>query len=211
MHPSGALRGPGEAQCSMPSPVACTEPSPQLRFLLPAPCGRWVMSGWGVGMGVAQEGGLCFGGASGATLWGHPCKGSGRPRVVCPAACTEPPPPALISPPGLPSSALLVQHRRGAAGRRPQLQPQGHPLVADARHVQPPLQDEPPVEHHGHRGLRRRGEVGCMNQSYSLHPYVHPTDCRTSTLCPTSWHPMSCLTPLSHFLHPVSSCLVQCF
>uniref|UniRef100_W5MPN0 Uncharacterized protein n=1 Tax=Lepisosteus oculatus TaxID=7918 RepID=W5MPN0_LEPOC len=47
---------------------------------------------------------------------------------------------------------------RGVAGRRPQLQPQGHPLLADQSHVQPPQQDEPPVEHRGHRGLLQRRE-----------------------------------------------------
>lgn len=51
------------------------------------------------------------------------------------------------------SSVFFAQHRRGAAGRRPQLQPEGGPLLAHPSDVQPAQQDESSVEHGGDRRL----------------------------------------------------------
>lgn len=47
------------------------------------------------------------------------------------------------------SSVFIAQHRRGAAGWRPQLQPEGGPLLAHPSDVQPAQQNESSVEHGG--------------------------------------------------------------
>lgn len=66
-------------------------------------------------------------------------------------------------------SVVFAQHRRGAAGRRPQLQPEGGPLLADPSDVQPAQQDEPSLEHGGDRRLLWWREVtACCCQSFLL-------------------------------------------
>lgn len=68
------------------------------------------------------------------------------------------------------SSVFFAQHRRGAAGRRPQLQPEGGPLLAHPSDVQPAQQDESSMEHSGDRRLLWWREVtaSCCQSSLLL-------------------------------------------